>query len=140
MTQRLDVLVHPASLVVEDCCECGIYFAMPRDFQERRRFDGKNFFCPAGHPQHYTEPEKAKLERQLKQAEDRAAREAGWRRHAESTAHHAERRRRALQGVVTRTKRRIAAGVCPCCKRHFQNLEDHMKSRHPKYAHDEAGA
>jgi hypothetical protein len=138
MSQRLDVLVHPAALVVEECCECGIYFAMPRDFQERRRFDGTNFFCPAGHSQHYTEPQKAKLERQLKQAEERAEREREWRRQAEGAAERIERRRRALQGVVTRTKRRIASGVCPCCKRHFQNLENHMKAQHPRYAHDEA--
>jgi hypothetical protein len=31
-------------------------------------------------------------------------------------------------------KKRAVAGVCPCCNRHFRELERHMASKHPKYA------
>lgn len=35
--------------------------------------------------------------------------------------------------VCTRTRNRIAAGVCPCCNRTFQNLADHMRTLHADY-------
>lgn len=40
----------------------------------------------------------------------------------------------AIKGHLTRTKNRIANGVCPCCKRHFNNVERHMRSQHPEFA------
>jgi hypothetical protein len=46
----------------------------------------------------------------------------------------AERRRRAEKAAKTKIKNRVAKGVCPCCNRTFQNLADHMKSKHPDYA------
>lgn len=42
-------------LAIEHCCECGIC-----DFKSRRLEDGKNFYCPAGHRQYYTQ--RSKLE------------------------------------------------------------------------------
>lgn len=30
-------------------------------------------------------------------------------------------------------KNRVANGVCPCCNRHFENLERHMKGQHPDF-------
>lgn len=44
------------------------------------------------------------------------------------------------KGVVTRTRNRIANGVCPCCDRSFTNLQRHMASKHPDYAHAPAEA
>lgn len=140
MTQRLDVLVHPASMVVETCCNCGIFFAMPKDYQERRRFDGENFFCPVGHPQHYTTSEKTRLERALKEAQERADREELWHRNANSRAAALERSRNAIRGHLTRIRKRVGAGCCPACKRHFENLERHMESKHPGFADEEGGA
>lgn len=32
---------------------------------------------------------------------------------------------------IIQTKRRALAGVCPCCTRTFQNVQRHMKSKHP---------
>ncbi|HEX9950777.1 MAG TPA: hypothetical protein VGB53_03340 [Rubricoccaceae bacterium] len=37
-----------------------------------------------------------------------------------------KRRAAAQKGAHTRTKKRIAAGVCPCCNRTFQDLARHM--------------
>lgn len=39
----------------------------------------------------------------------------------------------ALRGVVTKKKQQLARvqnGVCPCCNRHFKNLERHMENKH----------
>lgn len=39
----------------------------------------------------------------------------------------------ATKGQLTKTKKRIANGVCPCCNRSFANLERHMAGQHPDY-------
>jgi DNA repair exonuclease SbcCD ATPase subunit len=39
----------------------------------------------------------------------------------------------ALKGVVTKKKKqldRVINGVCPCCNRHFKNLQRHMDDVH----------
>ena len=45
----------------------------------------------------------------------------------------AERRASAARGQVTKLKNRAAAGVCPCCNRQFQNLKNHMATKHPEF-------
>lgn len=39
---------------------------------------------------------------------------------------------RAQKAAKTRLRKRIEHGVCPHCKRHFENVERHVKSKHPK--------
>ena len=46
----------------------------------------------------------------------------------------AERSAAAYKGHLTRVKRRVGNGVCPCCNRTFKNLADHMTTKHPDYA------
>ncbi len=121
------------TIVIEECYKCGIPFGMPSGYASRRRTEGGTFYCPAGHPQYYTTSENTRLkatveqlERQKQNAEDDAAFECEQRRKT-------ERKLAATKGVVTRTKRRIACGVCPCCNRHFGNLQKHMDGQHPSY-------
>ena len=45
-----------------------------------------------------------------------------------------ERSRSAIKGQLTRAKRRISKGVCPCCNRTFQNLANHISEKHPDYS------
>lgn len=40
------------------CLDCGIMFGMPLELEEVRKKDGKTFFCPNGHGQYFTKPEK----------------------------------------------------------------------------------
>src|SRR3972149_10640671 len=58
---------------VEICCECGVAFALPLDFQVHKRNDGGSFYCPNGHSQHYTESAERKLKQKLDQAEQKLA-------------------------------------------------------------------
>ena len=37
-------------LEVHNCPSCGINYAVPTEFIERRRKDHENFYCPSGHP------------------------------------------------------------------------------------------
>ncbi len=125
---------------LEVCCNCGIGFAVPDDFHRRRRADHALFYCPSGHGQHYAQKSEAeKLRENLATAK---ANEAFWIQRSEEKARalvSAEHRLRATRGVVTRIKRRVAHGVCPCCQRTFKDLARHMEGQHPdfgKVSHD----
>ncbi|WP_108665129.1 hypothetical protein [Euzebya rosea] len=116
-------------LVAEVCCNCGMAFAMPISFKDQRLADGKTFSCPAGHEQHYTarKDEVDSLKRQL-------AAERGNRRHTEELLDREKRSKAAYKGQLTRTRKRVAAGVCPCCNRSFENLARHMSGQHPEWS------
>ena len=49
---------------------------------------------------------------------------------------HANRSRAALKGQVTKIKRRVGKGICPCCRRNFANLRDHMEDEHPDWSEE----
>lgn len=124
-----------SDLVVEHCCVCGIPFAMPKALYQRRRKDHRDFWCPSGHNQHYavkSEVERLRSELEIIRDQRDTARE---------NARHFERSARTYRGHLTRTRRRIAHGTCPCCRRTFKSLQRHMERQHPEYvaehgAHD----
>ena len=127
------VLSFPKTYTVFECCNCGVAYAVTTDFERRRREDGTAFYCPRGHSQVFTKTEVQKLKEQLaaKQAEAERA-------HARANAHWAEKcraenRAKAYRGAVTKIRKRVAAGVCPCCRRNFQNLARHISDQHPKF-------
>lgn len=129
-------MMYTGKLAIEECCNCHMMFAMPEDFQRRCRDAGpaKTFYCPLGHPQHYRTSEITRLQGEL----DRVKRQRDWAetnaRAARDQAAAADRSRAAIKGQLTKTKKRVANGVCPCCSRHFVNVERHMKGQHPKFA------
>lgn len=114
--------------------DCGITWAMPKEWIRDRRNDHKSFYCPNGHQQHYvvkSDAEKAREER------DRAKREAT-RLQARLDQVRADRdferrSKAAIRGHLTRLKKRIAAGVCPCCRRPFSSVMQHMRRQHPEF-------
>ena len=115
------------------CGECGIRWAVPEHWRKNRQETGKDFYCPNGHCRVYREPDIQRLERELKVARERADREAMWKERARERADALERSRNAVRGVVTRMRKRLGAGCCPACKRHFANLQAHMETKHPKF-------
>jgi hypothetical protein len=118
-------------LVPVTCCSCGIPFGLPENHKTTLVNNHKSFWCPNGHSQHFTGPSPVERER------DEARRLAESLRidanHQRAMRQIEERKNRALRGVVTRTKRRIAHGVCPCCQRTVRQLAAHMKTEHPDY-------
>lgn len=113
------------------CASCQIDFGIGADFMRRRREDHQGFYCPNGHSNVYNGPSNAEqrakhAEQELAAARSLAARESERRRLAEG-------QRAAARGEVTRLRKRISNGVCPCCDRHFSNLDDHMACEHPDY-------
>ena len=135
------LLQFTTTLATETCCSCGILFAMPNDYRQQRLNDHEAFWCPAGHRQYYTGKSDAeKLRDQLaaekhktEQAQALAAHRLTRIEDEQRAAQRIARRLSATQGVVTRHKRKIAAGKCPCCSAAFKDLASHMKNRHPNW-------
>ena len=132
----------PVSLEVEVCQGCGAVFAVPVGVMRRHDERGMSLRCinpKCPWPSYSrTETENAKQIRLLKEEKRRLARrlsfESDAKRIAQQKRRAAELSRAAIKGHLTRTKKRIAAGVCPCCKRTFQDLARHMSGQHPTYA------
>lgn len=108
------------------CCDCTAHFAMDSDLNRRCLDTGRSFYCPNGHGQSYTDTELSKLKKERKNLLDRVS----W---AETEAENAKRERTALKSKLTKTKNRIANGVCPCCNRTFANVGRHMTTKHPDF-------
>lgn len=110
-------------------CSCGVTYALDEAYRAARQKDGKSWNCPNGCSRHYVETEETKLRAQL-------ARTEGALTHAKWEAKYAEGRRRAEKAAKTKLKNRIAKGVCPCCNRHFANVQKHIAGQHPEFASD----
>ncbi|WP_051790995.1 hypothetical protein [Amycolatopsis jejuensis] len=114
------------TLVSTHCVTCGVPFAMPDYLMRKRREDGGDFYCPNGHSLVFRESEATKLKRRLEWAESNAT-------HQRDQREAAERSNAALRGVITKQRKRAAAGVCACCNRSFRDVARHMASQHPGF-------
>ena len=119
------------------CGECGIQFAPPTTFVRERREDGGAWYCPNGHRRIYSQREvdrlKEKLATQRSLYDKRLSwlgEDLTWERNERASAMGSLR---ATKGVVTKLKRRIAAGICPCCQQRFLKLEQHIATEHPDW-------
>jgi hypothetical protein len=116
-------------LTLTTCAECSIQFAVPEQWDENRRQTGSTFWCPNGHILTY----KSEIKRLRSALQAEQTRVTAMRDQLQA----AERSARAVRGQVTKLKKRIANGVCPCCHRSFADLHRHMTGQHPGYAADE---
>jgi len=105
-------------MVSVPCADCGIVFALPKNYDQKLRESHKGFYCPNGHTLTYPyETEAERLKTKLITAQDRCS-------HLETE----------LNGTLKRLAcihKRIHAGICPECHRHFLNVERHMTKKHP---------
>jgi len=102
------------------CCNCGLVFAVPSKYKGTLQETHRSFYCPNGHGQSFMRESEAEgLKRVLEQAKDREA----------------VVRSRLNEALADQAKlqRRIARGMCPCCKRQVHQLAAHMKTKHPDY-------
>lgn len=129
-----DLTISFTDTLVVVTCWCGINHAVPADlrrFQQRQWENGEanitSIYCPLGHQHQPAGEGKAKrLQRQLDRSEARA-------RERLAELETERRRHSATKGTVTKLKKRVGKGVCPCCNRHFANVERHMGTKHPDY-------
>lgn len=101
------------------CGECGIPFAVPQNYYNKLRETHETWHCPNGHERHYSgENEKEKLQRMLKEKENELMRK---------TTQNIQ-----LDNQLTKIKKDISAGKCPCCGKQYKHLANHMARKHPK--------
>ena len=121
-----DAVILRVILNAMDCPTCGCVFAVTEEFEGRRRKDGLCFYCPSGHSITYSGTRDDEL-RETKTALQSAR--------AKIMALEGEKHRLVndLLDKVKESKRvekRIHAGVCPYCHRHFVALERHVANKH----------
>lgn len=113
------------------CYKCNTPFGMTEDLNTRRHRDGKSFFCPNGHGQVYTESSEKKLKQENQRLQNNLDAVQGkailLQREAEENAR-----------KYTRIRTRVQNGTCPCCDEKFDNLREHMQSRHPEFGEQKA--
>lgn len=123
--------VEGIEFFVEHCCECRMPFAITMDMQRARRDDHKWFYCPQGHPQHYTGPSEAdKLRGEVEKQRQEVERQRQMREAEAARRLRVEQERDEVARAHNRMRTRVMNGVCPCCNRTFQNLMQHMKTEH----------
>ena len=118
-------LTRVVQLTDMECGSCGIVYAVPEDWRAEKQRGGDGWYCPNGHRRVYKESDAARYKRLLDEATRTNTNLAQQVREAQV----AEQR---AVNEAKRIKRRLHAGVCPCCKRTFQNLARHMATKHPE--------
>jgi hypothetical protein len=118
-----------------NCGECGGTYAINERYREKKAQDGGIWNCPycrvgwgyANNNENAKLKKELELERKRKEwAQQDAKRE---RENREAAEHQA----RAQKAAKTRLRNRIKNGVCPCCTRHFENLQAHIATKHPDF-------
>ncbi len=127
MTTTFEIATDFVSIT---CGGCDVSFAITDCFYRARRRDHKNFYCPNGCCRAYqAESKEERLRRELNES----SRSNTFLRGCLETA---RRSRAALKGQVTKIKRRVGKGICPCCRRNFANLKAHMEGQHPNWSEE----
>jgi hypothetical protein len=120
-------------LEILTCGKCGITFGMPEMRVKECRKHSETFYCPNGHPRVYRTSTEDRLREDLKRAEDRRAETRARLDQARASASAQKAAATRARNERNREREKAHAGVCPApgCKRHFENLERHMETKHP---------
>ena len=126
MTSRPKI-TQTRALVLEECFTCGIGIAMTEDQLRAFNEKGMTITCVLGHQTVRCESDVQKLKKQLTRAQDRVA----------TLETEAVNQCNLLQAETVKRKKletRVNNGVCPHCRRSFQNLKRHIASQHAESA------
>jgi len=123
------------TMVTEDCCNCGVMFALTQELKNELLSSKRDFYCPNGHRQHYLgESDDAKIKRlQRERDAERENAENAWKQHDAEKRRRAkaERELKTAKPMVERAKR----AVCPApgCKRQIVQMKRHLDTCHPDF-------
>jgi hypothetical protein len=112
------MIAETTLLSTTTCASCGIRFAMPKDFRDKLLQTGERFYCPNGHALSF-DSELEKLRNELQRERQK---------HDQTQA-----ALRTAQEAAAKLELRLKHGVCPCCRRTFSNVQEHMRTQHPEY-------
>jgi hypothetical protein len=116
------------------CAECGVRFAFAPELHARKLENGEPFYCPNGHVLSYAgNSENDRLKRELAAAQARIEKARAQTERERQRTEHEKRSHAATKGQLTKTKKRVGSGVCPCCNRTFKQLAAHMETKHPDW-------
>jgi hypothetical protein len=104
---------------------CGTLFALTTTHIRKLRETGRDFYCPNGHSLSY--PRGKSDADKLRDERDRAEK-------LEDALFTSIIAAEEMRGTILRDRERFAAGLCPCCRRSFDNVRRHMADQHPDYA------
>ncbi len=141
----MQTIYHRTALTTVACCTCGGAIGLNEIWVANARSEGNQrhqFWCPyCGVRQGWGGKSKEeKLREEIAQLQKLQQVLKDSRKRALAEAEHFRRSRDGMKGVVAKIKNRVGRGVCPCCNRHFTNLERHMKSKHPEMAQGHGAA
>lgn len=128
---------HLSTVEIIHCARCGSPFGVQKHQLDSLRETGKTFYCPSGHSNVYTKTKADLLSTELAKVKRDLEWEAEQNRRNRQDAAHYKKSRDAYKGQVTKIRKRVANGVCPCCNRTFQNLREHMLTQHPDFQTEE---
>lgn len=107
----MQTMTHNVTLTVQECCNCHVTFAIPKEWDDALQQSHATFYCPAGHGQSYTG------KTAIQKAEDEAKRLrtmlSDERAYSSAQYDQLKATERSLAGhkaAKTRIKNRIAAG------------------------------
>ena len=123
------VVIQSVAINAHDCPSCGVIYGIAEDYEKRRREDGATWYCPNGHTVTYNGT-RQQLEKKLAQAEDRLKAEQGWAAVLSGKLETERKGHAATKGQLTKTRNRVAKGLCMVCRRHFMNVQRHMETQH----------
>lgn len=128
----MSTLLTTQSLEVLEC-SCGGVYALTSGFLNEKRASGGTWPCPyCGGV--WNQRGRESLQQKLDRERSRAAAAEGRAERARQAADHERARANGYKGYVTKVKKRVGRGVCPCCNRTFKDLAAHMETKHPEYA------
>lgn len=113
-------------------CSCGSIYGISEEKYNYCLETGHHWFCPNGCRRIFCEPVNSKLRDKIESLERQ--------KHNLNEVIDIHKRTieqlgysvRAQKAAKTKIINRVKNGICPCCNRTFQNLQNHFKSKHPE--------
>lgn len=118
----------PAELTVIHCGKCGGIYALNEKYRSDKAKEGGTWNCPYCQVGwgYSGNSENERLNRENTRLLQRIDQE-------KARGDSVERKLSAAKGQATKLRRRVGAGVCPCCHRTFKQLAAHMTDKHPEF-------
>ena len=118
-------------IIAMQCPICGVHYGLDEEFRRRAVDDSaQGWYCTNGHCLVFTKSN-LDCEREARQkAETQLEAERGGSEHLSTQLAETERSLSATKGRVTRLRNRAKNGICAFCRRHFENVERHMREKH----------
>jgi hypothetical protein len=131
----METLTFNVSLTTINCGECGGTYAINERYRKQKAENGGTWTCPYCKTRWgYIKSELDRVREQLQRTENQLQFTNDRKEYYRKESEHFRKSRDGLKGALTKVKLRIGKGTCPCCKRHFVNVERHMKIKHPTFA------